>query len=60
MVCKLLRARSIQLSCFSFCHHVEVIGQLVIIGVFDESLAGKVAKATERVLTVMEGTSACR
>ena len=35
-------------------------GELVIVGVLDESLANKGAEGTERVLTVMEGTSAGR
>jgi hypothetical protein len=35
-----------------------LICQLVIVGVLDESLASKVVEGTERVLTVMEDTSA--
>ena len=41
-----------------FCQDVEIITQRVIIGVFDESLAGKVAEGAECVLTGVEGASA--
>ena len=58
MICQLHNVHGQWLDCPDLCQDVEIISQRVIIGVFDESHAGKVAEGAGCVLMVVEGASA--